>query len=94
MIALSATGFHGAGGDPTNLQLCQCGEWQDRMLVEAVLSMLTLVCHVKKAMPRGRAYVQARLAFTMAALTVLVQWQSVQPTVSGFGSLALAECSL
>ena len=29
--------------DPSNLKLCQRGEWQDRMLVETVLSMLTLV---------------------------------------------------
>ena len=43
-------------GDPSNLKLCQRGEWQDRMLVETVLSMLTLVCHLKKVMHRGWAY--------------------------------------
>ena len=40
------------------------------MLVETVLSMLTLVCHLKKVMHRGWAYFQARLAFTMAAFNV------------------------
>ena len=40
MIVLSDTGFHAAEGDPTNLKLCQRGEWEDRMLVETVLSML------------------------------------------------------
>src|SRR5262249_11591671 len=49
------------------LKVCQRGAWQDRMLVETVLSMLTLVCHLKKVMHRGWAYFQARLAFTMAA---------------------------
>ena len=48
MIVLSDTGFHAAEGDPSNLKLCQRGEWEDRMLVETVLSMLTLVCHLKK----------------------------------------------
>ena len=48
MIVLSDTGCHAAEGDPANLKLCQRGEWQDRMLVETVLSMLTLVCHLKK----------------------------------------------
>jgi hypothetical protein len=43
MIVLSDTGFHAAEGDPSNLKLCQRGEWEDRMLVETVLSMLTLV---------------------------------------------------
>jgi hypothetical protein len=64
MIVLSDTGFHAAEGDPANLKLCQRGEWEDRMLVETVLAMLTLVCHLKKVMHRGWAYFQARLAFT------------------------------
>src|SRR2546421_2148316 len=46
-------GFHVAEGDPSNLKVCQRGEWQDRRLVETVLSMLTLVCHFKKVMHRG-----------------------------------------
>src|SRR5947199_5998709 len=50
MIVLSDTAFHAAEGDPSNLKLCQRGEWQARMLVETVLSMLTLVCHFKKVM--------------------------------------------
>src|SRR5215510_1855300 len=71
MIVLSDTGFHAAAGDPANLKLCQRGEWQDRMLVETVLSMLTLVCHLKKVMHRGWAYFQARFALTLAAFHVL-----------------------
>src|SRR5438876_8197749 len=94
MIILSDTGFHAAEGDPTNLKLCQRGEWEDRMLVETVLSMLTLVCHLKKVMHRGWAYFQARLAFTMAAFNVLVQWHGFQPNASGFVPLSIAEFSL
>ena len=67
MIVLSDTAFHAAEGDPANLKLGPRGEWEDRMLVETVLSMLTLVMHFKKVMHRGWAYFQARLAFTMAA---------------------------
>ena len=48
MIVLSDTGFHAAEGDPANLKLCQRGEWEDRMLVETVLSMLTVVCHLHR----------------------------------------------
>ena len=55
MIVLSDTAFHAAEDDPTNLKLCQRGEWENRMLVETVLSMLTLVCHFKKVMHRGWA---------------------------------------
>jgi hypothetical protein len=62
---LSDSAFHAAEGDPSNLKLCPRGEWEDRMLVETVLSMLTLVCHVKKVMHRVWAYFHARLAFTL-----------------------------
>jgi hypothetical protein len=55
MIVLSDTAFHAAEGDPANLKLCQRGEWEDRMLVETVLSMLTLVCHFKRTIrPKAR----------------------------------------
>ena len=50
------------------------------MLVETVLSMLTLVCHFKRVTHRVWAYFHARLAFTMAAFNVLVQWQGFQPS--------------
>jgi hypothetical protein len=94
MIILSDTAFHTAEGDPANLRLCQRGEWQDRMLVETVLSMLTLVCHFKRVMHRGWASFQAWLAFTMAAFNVLVQWQGFQPHASGFVPLSISEFSL
>ena len=32
----SDTGFHAAEGDPSDLKLCQRGEWEGRMLVETV----------------------------------------------------------
>jgi lysylphosphatidylglycerol synthetase-like protein (DUF2156 family) len=94
MIVLSDTGFHAAAGDPANLKLCQRGEWEERMLVETVLSMLTLVCHCKKGMHRVWAYFQARLAFTMAAFNVLVRWYGLRPNASGFVPLSRAEFSL
>ena len=48
MIVFSDTAFHATEGDPSNLKLCQRGEWQDRLLVETVLSMLTLVAESGK----------------------------------------------
>jgi hypothetical protein len=94
MIVLSDTAFHAAEGDPANLKLCQRGAWEDRILVETVLSMLTLVCHFKKVMHRAWAYFHARLAFTMAAFNILAQWHGFQPTASGFVPLSIAEFSL
>jgi hypothetical protein len=45
-------------------------------------------------MHRGWAYFQARLAFTMAAFNVLVQWHGLLPNASGFVPLSIAEFSL
>src|SRR6266702_1793959 len=93
-LPYSDTAFHAAEGDPLNLKLCQRGEWEDRMLVETVFSMLTLVSHFKQVMHRVWAYFQARLAFTMAAFNVLVQWHGFQPHASGFMPLSIAEFGL
>jgi hypothetical protein len=70
------------------------GSGEDRILVETILSMLTLVCHFKKVMHRMRAYFHARLACTMAVFNVLVQWQGLLPNASGFVPLSIAELSL
>jgi hypothetical protein len=94
MMVLSDTAFHAAEGDPSNLKLCPRGAWQDRLRVETVLAMLTLVCHGTKVMHRGWASFQARLAFTMAAFNVLVQWHGFQPNASGFVPLSIADFSL
>src|SRR5262249_58420414 len=84
LSVLSDTGFQAAEGDPAPLTLCRRGEWEERLVVATVLSMLTLVCHFKKVMHRVWAYFQARLAFTMAAFNVLVQWYGLRPKASGF----------
>src|SRR5262249_9829596 len=38
-----------AEADPSNLKVCQRGGWEERMPVETVLSMLTLVRHFKRS---------------------------------------------
>jgi hypothetical protein len=94
MVVLSDPGCHAAEGDPAHLKLCQRGAWQDRMRVETGLSMLTVVCHFTKVMHRGWAYLQARLAFTLAAFHVLVRWYGLRPTASGFVPLSMTDFSL
>ncbi len=94
MVVLGDTGFHAGAGDPPNLKVCVRGEWNDRMLIETVLSMLTLVSHFKKVMHRVADYFEARLAFTVAIFNFLVQWQGWQPDADGFVSLSIADFSL
>ena len=94
MIVFGDTGFHKKGGDPTNFKLCHRGEWNERMMIETVLSMLTLVNHFKKVMHRVWEYFQARLAYTMAMFNVLAQWNGLIPDKNGFVHLSIAEFNL
>ena len=63
-------------------------------MAETVLSRLTRVCHFKKVMPRVWEAFHARLAFTLAAFNVLVQWYGLRPNAQGFVPLSMAEFSL
>jgi hypothetical protein len=94
MIVFCDTGFHRKEGDPSNMKVCKRGEWNVRMIVETVLSMLTTVCHFKKVGHRVWEYFQARLAFTLAAFNILVQWHGLHPDENGFVHLSIAEFSL
>jgi hypothetical protein len=94
MVVLADTALHAKAGDPPNLKLCPRGTWNDRMLVETVLSMLTTVCHLKKILHRAWPYFYARLAFTLAAFNLLVQWHGLPPDEHGFVHLSIAEFSL
>ena len=64
------------------------------MKVETVLSMLTVVCHLKKVRHRVWNYFRARLAFTMAAFNLMVQWNGLKPDDEGLVRLAIADFSL
>ena len=94
MLVLADSSFHAGAGDPPNLKVCHRGEWNDRMIVETVLSMLTTLSHLKKVSHRVAAYVQARLAFTMAVFNLLAQWYGLPADEDGFVPLSIAEFSL
>jgi len=94
MIICSDTGFHAKTGDPQNLKVCPRGTWNSRMIIETVLSMLTLVNHFKKVMHRVWRYFEMRLGWTMAAFNILTQWQGLAPDGDGIVHVSIAEFSL
>lgn len=94
MVVLADEEFKKVDWHPANLKICAAGEWNDRMLVETVLSMLTLVCHFKKVMHRKWTYFQSRLAFTMAMFNLLIGWDGLPPDAQGVVHLSIAEFSL
>ena len=94
MVVFADTGFAKADWDASNLRICQRGQWNDRMLIETVLSMLTRVCHLKKVAHRCWVYFKTRLAFTMALFNLLVQWDGLTIDDNGFVPLAMAKFNL
>lgn len=94
MVILTDMGFHAKDGNPTNMKLCKRGTWNERMLVETVLSMLTTVCRLKKMSQRTWRNVAARLAFTVAVFNVLVQWDGLPINPNGNIRLSIAQFSL
>jgi hypothetical protein len=94
MVVFSDMGFEKQDWHPANLKLCQRGEWNSRMLIETVLSMLTLICHFKKVMHRVWSYFESRVGYTMALFNLLVQWHGLVPDADGYVRLSIAEFSL
>ena len=94
MLVLADTHFHKKEGDPPNLKVCGRGLWNDRMLIETVLSMLAGVCHFKRVGHRVWRYFVARLAFTVALFNICVSWDGLQADENGFVPLSMAQFSL
>ena len=93
-IVLSDLGFRAAKGVPENLKLCPKGTWNERMVVETALSMVTTVCDLKRIRHRAAAYIEARLAFATAMFNVLLQlFHKLHPDAHPF-QMSIAEFSL
>jgi hypothetical protein len=94
MVVFADDGFAKADWHPPHLRICERGEWNDRMIVETILSMLTLVCHFKKVMHRVWGYFKIRVGYTMALFNLLVQWHGLEPDETGLVRLTIAKFSL
>ena len=93
-IVFADFGFRCAGGVPDNLKLCAKGTWNDRMLIETILSMLTVVCKAKKMHHRLQPYLEARLAYMVAMFNVLLDlFHQLHPEANPY-QLSIAEFSL
>lgn len=94
MVILTDMAFHAKDGDPPNQKPCKRGTWGVRMVVETVLSLLTGVCHLKKASQRTWAGLKARLAYTMALFNLLVLWDGIPADDDGNIHLSIAQFGL
>ncbi len=95
MIILADSGFRTKKiNQPLNLKICSRGEWNDRMLIETIFSLLSQVCKLKHLRQRVWAYFEMRLGFTVALFNLLQQWNGLNFDENGVSHLSLAEFSL
>ena len=94
MVVFADDGFNKVNWFPSNMRLCKPGEWNDRKIVETVLSMVTVVCGFKKVMHRAWAYFKTRVGLTVALFNILVQWYGVDAQDDGLVPLFIAKFSL
>jgi len=71
-IVFADYGFRCAEGIPDNLNLCAKGTWNERMFVETALSMVTIVCDLKRMRHRLADYITTRLACVSAMFNILL----------------------
>jgi hypothetical protein len=93
-IVLSDLGFRDQDGIPEHLKLWPKGPWNERMVVETALSMVTTVCHLKKLTHRLSHDIQARLAFVGAMFNVLLDLFHQLHPVADPCQMSIAEFSL
>lgn len=94
MLVLGDAGFHAASGDPTNLIICQRGERNARMVIETFFSLLTGVLAGKRMAHRSWDVLAAHIAYALAVMTLLVQWDGLNGDADGFVPLAIANFTL
>ncbi|BCM94160.1 hypothetical protein IAD21_06063 [Abditibacteriota bacterium] len=59
---------------PVNLKICPKGGWNERMIIETIFSLFTVVLKMKKLTHRLMAPLQARLAYTCAVFNICTAW--------------------
>ncbi len=102
MLILGDSGFHikttikttPEQRDPDNLKVCKRGVWNERMLIETVLSMLTGTCRLKRVGHRMWSGLKTRLAFVLAAFNLCCQWDGLRADEDGFVALSMLQVVL
>jgi hypothetical protein len=80
-ITLADMGF-AASERPANLKLCARGTWNERMLIETVLSLVHRVCRLKYLWHRSQSYLQMHLAYVAALFNALLALnRQLQPSL-------------
>lgn len=94
MAIFGDNGFHAASGDPVNLTICQRGQRNFRMIVETFFSLFAGVLDGKRMAHRNWDALAAHIAYALAVMTLLVQWDGLTSDEQGCVHLSLADFCL
>ena len=93
-IVFADWGFRDKDSVPANMKLCKKGTWNERMFVETALSMVTIVCDLKRIRHRVGKYITMRLACASAMFNVLLGlYHDLHPNADLL-TMSIAEFSL
>ena len=93
-IVLADYGFRDQDGVPENMKICKKGTWNERMCVETALSLVTVICGLKRIRHRLAVYIHAHLAYVSAMFNVLLDlFHSAHPDANPY-TISIAEFSL
>jgi hypothetical protein len=94
MVIFADTGFEKVDWFPTNLRTCKRGQWNVRMVIETVLSMLTRICQFKRMAHRSWTYFESHLCYTMALFNLLTEFHGLEPDHDGFVQLSIVDSDI
>ncbi len=83
-VIFTDNGFRKKGFDPENLRYCDHGEWNDRYLIERMLSWMTEVFHAKKIYHRTVDGIHMRIGAIAAAFNILLTMNDYKPSMTWF----------
>jgi hypothetical protein len=69
-ITLADFNFRDKNGIPPTMKICPRGSWNERMTVEDVFSLWTLVCHAKRFFVRSVEAFKTRIAYLVALTNI------------------------
>lgn len=83
-VVFSDNGFRKKDADPENLRYCDHGEWNDRYMIERMLSWMTNIFQAKKIAHRSIHGIHMRIGAIAAAFNILLKMNNYKPSMIWF----------
>lgn len=93
MIIFADGNFKKKENNAENIKFCKRGSCNERMIVEIIFSMISNLSAFKKLYHRKWAYLNSRIAYTLASFNILCLWDGINENSQGIFQLSIAKFS-